>query len=204
MHNYVSMRFSATLAIILFTFGWAPTMAQEIKIGVVQSDFVVSKLPEANAARKDIAAFEKKLNNKLLAMRQGLQQQFAVYQAESESLSDSARAEREQELQALQQDIAQEQQTANQQLQFKILQVMSPLEQKVQRVVDSVAQANSYTHVFPNSLNNQSMFVYVQNPKEVNMTPIVLKALGITIDASGNALHRMESLRPRSDSDKQK
>ena len=51
--------------------------AQNMKIGFVQSEYVLSLMPEAQAAQQDVATFERKLNNKLTAMRQGLELQAA-------------------------------------------------------------------------------------------------------------------------------
>ena len=79
--------------------------AQEMKIGFVQSEYVLGLLPEARSAQQDVAAFERKLNNKLTAMRQGLELQAAQLQREAANLTDTIRTIREKELQELQQDI---------------------------------------------------------------------------------------------------
>ena len=172
-----------TLSLIILLIGYlSPAFAQEIKIGFVQPEYVLSLLPEAQAAQRDINAFERKLTNKLTALQQGLQLQALQLQQDS-TLSDSIRAERERELQLLQQDIRKEQQTAQSQLQFKEIQTLSPLEQKVQQTIDSVAAANAYTHVFPSYINGQPLLRYAKNPQEADMTPLVLKALGITAPA---------------------
>ena len=47
--------------------------AQEAKIGFAQSDYILGLLPEAQAAQRDIAEFERKVSNRLIAMRQGLE-----------------------------------------------------------------------------------------------------------------------------------
>lgn len=170
---------------ILFTLlassvlGSVSGFAQDIKIGFVQSEYILGLLPEAKAARQDVASFERKLNNKLTAMRQGLELQAAQLQQEAPNLSDTVRTVREQELQVLQQDILSEQETAQQQMQFKVMQAMNPLRKKVRQTIDSVAQRNGYTHIFPSSINGQTMLIYTQNPEESNVTPLVIDALGL-------------------------
>ena len=173
---------NAISLIIVLTGCISPVFAQQTKIGFVQPEYVLSLLPEAQAAQQDIDAFERKLTNKLTALQQGLQLQALQLQRDS-TLSDSLRAERERELQLLQQDIRKEQQTAQSQLQFKEIQTLSPLEQKVQQTIDSVAAANAYTHIFPSYINGQPLLRYVKDPQEADMTPLVLKALGITAPA---------------------
>jgi len=177
------MKKIALSMILTLALGLGVTHAQNMKIGFVQSEYVLSLMPEARVAQQDIAAFERKLNNKLTAMRQGLELQAAQLQQEAPNLPDSVRAGREQELQALQQDIVQEQRTAQNQLQFKIMQVMNPLEQKVQETIDSVAQVNGYTHIFPTNISGQTLLVYSQNPEESNVTPLVVEALELTVPA---------------------
>lgn len=173
-----------TISVVAILAGCAfSSFAQEMKIGFVQPEYVLSLLPEAQAAQQDIDAFERKLNNKLTALQQGLQLQAARLQQEAPNLSDSVRAERERELQVLQQDIRKEQQTAQSQLQFKEIQTLSPLEQKVQQTIDSVAAAHAYTHVFPSYINGQPLLRYAKDIQEADMTPLILKALDITAPA---------------------
>ena len=169
-------------SLLLVTAGYtAPALAQKVKIGFAESDYILGLLPEAQPAEQSIAQFERELSNKIAAMRQGLEVQVAQYQQEAPNLSDSARAEREKELQLLQQDIQQEQRTSEQQLQFKVMQSLSPLRQKVQYVIDSVAQANGYTYIFPGSLEDgQPFLLYAKDEKEADLTALVLKALNIT------------------------
>lgn len=157
--------------------------AQALKLGVVESEYILELMPEAQTAQRDIDAFARKLANRLSAMRQGLAAQTAQLEQEQANLSDSARAEREKELQTLQQDILQEQQTAQGQVQFKEMQMLSPLRQRVQQTVDSVAQVNGYTHIFSTAVNGQSTFLYTQDPEETDVTPLVVEALGLTIPA---------------------
>ena len=173
---------AVTLVLALFA-GLGVVNAQDMKIGFVQSDLVLSLMPEAKVAQQDIAAFERKLNNRLTAMRQGLELQAAQLKQIAPTLPDSVRAGREQELGALQQDIVQEQRTAQNQLQFKIMQVMNPLEQKVQVTIDSVAQLNGYTHIFPTDISGQTLLIYSHNPAESNVTPLVIEALGLAVPA---------------------
>lgn len=154
--------------------------AQEAKIGFAQSDYILGLLPEAQAAQRDIAEFERKVSNRLIAMRQGLELQAAQYQQESSNLSDTVRAQRENELRTLQQDIAQEQKTAQYQLQFKEMQVLSPLRQQVDQAIDSVARANGYTYVFSPEVEGKLFLIHTQRPEEADVTSLVIKALGLT------------------------
>ena len=154
--------------------------AQEAKIGFAQSDYILGLLPEAQAAQRDIAEFERKVSNRLIAMRQGLELQAAQFQQEAPNLSDTVRAQREQELRTLQQDITQEQKTAQYQLQFKEMQVLSPLRQKVDQAIDSVARANGYTYVFSPEVEGKLFLIHTQRPEEADVTALVIKALGIT------------------------
>ncbi len=154
--------------------------AQEAKIGFAQSDYILGLLPEAQAAQRDIAEFERKVSNRLIAMRQGLELQAAQFQQEAPNLSDTVRAQRENELRTLQQDITQEQKTAQYQLQFKEMQVLSPLRQKVDQAIDSVARANGYTYVFSPEVEGKLFLIHTQRPEEADVTALVIKALGLT------------------------
>ena len=165
---------------LVFTGSSFCAVAQEMKLGFAQFDYILGLMPEAQAAQRDIATFERKLGNRLNAMRQGLQMQIAQLEKESANLSDSVKAIRQGELLALQQDIAQEQNTAEQQLQFKEIQAMSPLRSLVQDKIDSVAQANGYSHIFTVTLDENPVLIYAADPKEADVTTLVMNALGLT------------------------
>ena len=172
-------KFAISLVILFIGCGF-PSVAQKVKMGFVQSDYILALMPETQAAQRDIAGFEREWSNKLTAMRQGLEQQAAQFEQERPTLTDSAQAERKKELQLLQQDIQQEQQTARQQLQFKEIQMLSPLRQKVAHTIDSVAQANGYTYIFSDNLDGRPVLLYARRPEEADVTPLVMKALGLT------------------------
>ena len=180
-------KFAISLCIALV--GYAlPSVAQKVKIGFAESDYILSLMPEVQDAERDIAKFEREWTNKLTAMRQGLSIQAAQLEQQSANLSDSVRSERRKELQTLQQDIMREQQTAQQQIQFKEIQLISPLRQKVGMAIDSVAQANKYTYVFSNETElGQPVLIYAKRPKEADFTSLVIEALGLTVpaDAAG-------------------
>ncbi len=162
-------------------------IAQEMKLGFAQFDYILGLMPEAQAAQQEIATFERKLGNRLNAMRQGLQLQAAQLKQESANLSDSVKTVRQNELRALQQDIQQEQSTAEQQLQFKEIQSMTPLRTLVQNKIDSVAQVYGYSHVFTVAVDEVPILVYAADPEEADFTALVIKAMGLTEPADTTA-----------------
>ncbi len=169
------------IGLVLLTGWFASAHAQEAKIGFAQSDYILSLLPEAQAAQQDIAEFERKVSNRLIAMRQGLEYQAALLKQEAPNLADSVLAQRRNELRILQQDINQEQKTAQYQLQFKEMQVLSPLRQKVDQAIDSVARANDYAYVFSPEVEGKLFLIHTRRPDEADVTSLVVKALGLTV-----------------------
>lgn len=181
------MKKFAVSTLILMIGYTLPSVAQDAKIGFVRSEYIVALLPETEAALEDIAKFEESLGVKINAMRNGLRMQAAQFQQEASTLSDSAQAERKQELQLLQQDIDQEINTAQQQLQFKEIQAMAPLRQKVQHVIDSVTLAREYTYVLSESFEGRRVLLYAEDPEEADLTTLVIKAMGLTPPADATA-----------------
>lgn len=160
--------------------------AQNVKIGFANTDYIVSQMPEAKSVESELRAFEKQLSNKINATVQGLQQQYQQYQQNAGTMTEEARASKEQELSELQQQIQRDQQEAQQKLQQKQAELLEPVFQKVQEGIDKVAKANGYTHVFTPDVAGNPVLLYVQNEEEADISDMVLKELGITPAPAGS------------------
>src|SRR3546814_8859562 len=79
-------------------------------------------------------------------MQKDLQSKFEAYQKEQATLADAVKQSREQEMQDLNQRIDQFQLKSQQDMQKKREELMSPILEKVQAAIKTVADANNYTY----------------------------------------------------------
>lgn len=183
-YNMLNLKYIMNIKFVLvglaFTLMGFYASAQNVKIGFANTDYILSQMPEAKSVDSELRAFEKQLSNKINATVQGLQQQFQQYQQSAATMTEEARANKEKELNELQQQIQRDQQEAQVKLQQKQQELLEPVFTKIQGAIDKVAKANGYTHILAPDAAGNPVILYVQNEEEANISDMVLKELGIT------------------------
>lgn len=184
--NFKSLIVGAILTLFAFT-----AQAQDnVKIGFVDTDYILTQMPEAKQIQSELQAYQRQLMNKINATMQGFQQQYQQYQQSAGTMTEQARQEKEAELQELQQQIQQDQQQAQISLQRKEAELLEPVYEKIQNNIDKVAEANNYSHIFSSNIAGNPVLLYVKNQEQADISDMVLEAMGITpaspSEGSGN------------------
>ena len=169
----------AKLFITLFlVLGTVSLKAQGVKIGYTNTQYILTLMPEAKQIQSELTAYETQLRNQIQAKYQDFQQKAQVYQQTGATMTEIVRADKERELQALQEQIEQFQTDAEQSLQAKQIELFKPALEKIQNTINSVAEENGYTHIFSSDVGVSPVLLYVKEKDE--FTPLVLAKLGIT------------------------
>lgn len=151
-----------------------------VKIAYVDTDYILTQMPEAKQIQSELQAYQRQLQNKISATMQGFQQQYQEYQQGAATMTEQARQEKEGELQELQQQIQQDQQQAQLSLQRKEGELLAPVYEKIQTNIDKVAEQNGYTHIFSAAVAGNPILLYVKDQDEADISDKVLEAMGIT------------------------
>ena len=144
---------------------------QMMKIGYVNSEEILEKLPDMTRANTELEKFARTLDNQIKQIQQQMQDKYVKYMADT-TVSDAILKNRQEELQGMQQRLMQLQYSSEQELAQKRQQLLKPIYDKVNRAIKVVAKANGYTHV----LDANSLF-YID--EAYNLTPQVKRQLGI-------------------------
>ena len=153
----------------------ATLFAQETKVGTIDVDFVLSKMPELKDVQDQVQIFSKGLEGELQSKMQLLQSEVQKYQQDEVSLTINQRKSRQDSLVAMENNINKFQQNGNQLILAKQDELMQPLYTKVGEALEKVAGAGGYTQVL---LRNNDV-VYVDN--RFDLTLAVLKEMGIEV-----------------------
>ena len=151
--------------------------AQNLKIGYTNAEYVLSLLPEAKQIEADLKAYETQLQNQLQAKYEEFQAKAADYQQNAPSMIEAVRADRERELQGLQENIQKFQAEAETSLLKKRNQLLQPAVEKVGTAIKEVSEENGYTHVFSSGAAGLDVLLYAN--EESNITNLILAKLGI-------------------------
>jgi len=149
-----------------------------LKIGYTNADYVLSLLPEAKQIDAELKAYEKQLQNQLQAKYKDLQAKVADYETNVNSYDELIRADKEQEITTLQQNIQQFSQDAETSMSKKRNQLLAPAYEKIGTAIENVAKENNYSHIFSAGAPGFDVLLFAR--EEDNISNLILKKLGIT------------------------
>ena len=165
----------------MFTMG--VTIAQELKIGYTNAEYLLGLLPEAKQIEADLRAYETQLQNQLKAKYQDLQTKIGDYQANEASYNELIKADKQRELTNLQESLQQFQTDAEQSLVTKRNKLLQPAVEKIGTAIQAVAEENSYSMVLSAGSPGFDVLLYANEKHDVS--ELVLEKLGID-PPSGN------------------
>jgi len=143
------------LAIILFVVLGTNLKAQTYKFGHIKSSELMQSLPESDKAQKALEAEQKSMKDQMEIMDVEYNNKVNDYvtneklpAGDPKKWSDIIKADKEKEINSLQQRIQEFQQTAQNTLQTKQQELYKPILEKVDKAIKEVAKENKFTYIF--------------------------------------------------------
>ena len=165
------IRFALVAA--MFVAGVTTVSAQQVKLGYIKFDELVTSMPEYKTAGEE---FEKKVQE-IETQRTKMQEEWTAavkeYEEKAATFTQIVRQAKEQEIMQMQQRIQSFVELAQQELQSVNEQLMSPIYEKAKKTVDEVAKANGFTYVL-----DAGALIYTA-PEAIDLMPMVKSKLGI-------------------------
>ena len=165
------------LTFLVAACGLITVNAQELKIGYASAEYILSLLPEAKQIEAELKAYETQLQNQMQAKYTELQTKFEDYQRNQASYNDVIRADKEAELQNMQQSLQEFQVNAEQSMNKKRNSLLSPAVEKIGNAIQDVAEENNFAFIF--SIGTPGLDVLLYGKEEYNVDNLVLAKLGI-------------------------
>jgi len=150
-------------------------MAQEAKLGHINSQEILTLMPERVTIEKTISDLQTQWENELVKMREEYNGKIKEYQEKQATMPESIKQARQAEIGEIEQRITTFNQTATADLQKKQQELFSPVIEKVKKAINEVGTENNYLYIF--DLSTQS--IIYQSPKASDVTPLVKKKLGL-------------------------
>ncbi|MEM6687237.1 MAG: OmpH family outer membrane protein [Bacteroidota bacterium] len=133
-----------TFAIVFCSY----TATAQTKVGTVNVNILVSKLPEIAEVQKGMKAYEEELQADLKAKLGAYDTEVKEANAAFATMSDEDKKKKQQEIFQLENDIQKFRQNAVQLVQLRQDELMRPLYKKVSAAVATIAKEEKYTQVF--------------------------------------------------------
>ena len=142
---------SLLLATLMIALPMTATFAQS-KIAHIDTQKLISEMPEVIAAQKQIQALEKTYANDIENSIKEYTAKAQAYEAEARNQTDIVNQARQNEMQSMQQNIQKYRETATQDLQKKQTEMLSPLYDKAIDAIKKVAAAQGFEYVLDASI----------------------------------------------------
>lgn len=181
----VHLTFAAALLVVGSFFAPAAHAQAPLKIGYTSVEYVLSQMPERKQIESELKTYSGQLEAQLKTKQTDFQTKLEAYNKAGSTMTAVVKADREKELQTLQQGLQEFSATAQQSLQQKQQQLLSPALDKVQKNIDLVANENGYTYILNSDAGSSPILLH--GPKDGDVSDLILKKMGITPTAAAPA-----------------
>ena len=155
------------------------TVYAQAKIGYVDSQSIMQKLPEGQDAQKQLDALVAQWQGEITKMQNEWQQKYGEYDKKKLIMSDQTRAEAERELVALEKkvtDYRNQKFGPNGEMFTKQNELLKPVQDRVFKAIQDVAVEENYDYVLDKS--GQILLLYAND--KYDLTPQVLQKLQVS------------------------
>jgi len=163
------------LVITLLLFSGTTVNAQNFKFGHINSQELLSLMPERDSAQAKIQQYAKDLEGELEIMNVEYNNKLNDYIEKQDVLTPLVKQTKEQELAEFQKRIQDFQANAQQDLQQQEAQMIQPIIQKAEKAIKDVAKENGFTYIF--DLARGSVIYFSEQSEDI--LPRVLEKLGL-------------------------
>lgn len=154
---------------VMFAMG---AQAQQ-KVGYINTDELMSSMPEYKKATEDVVAYQKTFLDQGQAMSKELETKYTAYMGvDPKTLTDAVKQVKEKEITDLQKRIGELEESMKEKVGAKQNELMKPVFDKVKAAIDGVGKENGYSYIL------DAGAILFANEKE-NVLPLVKAKLGV-------------------------
>ena len=143
------------------------------KIAYVSEAYILEAMPATKEVRSQLDSYKKQLDKRLEDKYKEFQTKNSEFQQGFEQMSDLERADSQENLRLLQESIIKFERDAQEAMQKKQQELLSPLLNTLQEAIDNVAQSEGYDYII-----RADALLYAH--PEGDISPLVMKKLNIT------------------------
>jgi len=151
----------------------------QAKVGTIDVDFIISKMPQLEQVNKDANAYGKELENQLQVKVDKYEALIKVYQENEASYTEEIKKTRRDEIIAIEQDIQKFQKNGASLVQVRQNELMRPLYNLIGDAMNTIATEEKFTQIF--TINNNIAYL----DPTYDVTEKVMVKLGIPIPEEG-------------------
>lgn len=150
-------------------------MDASLKLGYVDIAYILENLPEAKKRNAEVQSFQKQLENEIQAKYKEYQEKAAAAQQQLDTLTEAQKKQKSMEFSKLQATIEELESQRYVKMERKYKEVMKPLHDRIQEVIDALAEKHNYTFVLNKTTETGPVLLFVT--KEFDLSALVVEAL---------------------------
>jgi outer membrane protein len=170
------MKKIAGILIFIVLFAGSGAVAQTLKFGHINSQDLVTVMPEYIAAVAQLDSLSLTLQNDLELQQVEFNNKYDKYLKEQKTLTDLVRQTREQELSDMQTRINNFTTQASTTINEKQTELMTPITAKAQKAISDVGKENGFIYIYDLA---SGALIYYDETKSVNILQLAKTKLGI-------------------------
>lgn len=148
----------------------------QTKVGTINTEFIISKMPEIKDVQSKMEAYNKELGRKIQNKYNEYQKLVQKFEEEKDSLNEVVMKIRQNEIYDMEESINKLQKNSQQLARVRRDELMRPLYKKIGDAIEKIVQEKNYTQIF----NENNGLVY--GSPEHDLTEEVLDKLGIEVE----------------------
>ncbi|CAN5676672.1 hypothetical protein BH23GEM1_BH23GEM1_04250 [soil metagenome] len=165
----------AAIAVLLVAAGSTPADAQApVKLGYINAQQILAAAPGREAAERQFESEVGSFRQQIQAMDDSLRTLGEAFQREQASLTPAVRQQRGQALETLEDSFQQRAAQLNQQMQARQAELVRPIMDQLNRVLDEIRRTDGYSFIFDVSSAGQAI---VAADTALNLTDRVIARL---------------------------
>lgn len=163
------------LLVSAILFACMPANSQDLKFGHINSQELLTAMPESDSAQATIEKLAADYEQQLEEMRVELNKKYDEYLTNRDSYTDLIRQTKEADITEMQQRIGNFEQVAQQDLQQQQQTLIQPVLEKANNAIKEVAEENGFVYIFDISRGNPVFF----SDKSTDIISLVRTKLGL-------------------------
>jgi outer membrane protein len=148
------------------------------KVGYADWNYIFGAMPEFKQIDTQLKSHGELLQAQVEAKTKDLEEKMTAYQALPPNTADLIRADKQEELQRLDEGLRKFQEDAQRSYELKRQQLMDPVFAKVGKAIEDVAKENGYSFIFNPQFMTGGDILLFTDPK-FDISDLVLKKLGV-------------------------
>ncbi len=150
------------------------------KIGWTNVDYILNVMPDSKKIQNELQIQRQQLEKVLQEKAKEFEEKYKTYEKNAQTWSELIRADKEKELQSMNQSITELKQGSEQDLQNKYGKLVQPVLAKINEAINAVGKENGFTYILNMDAGaNTTPIILYSGAEENNISNLILKKLGV-------------------------